>query len=64
MGLSFYGENHKASKLQQAFQWAAAALAPLSCEAPQRAYDQAGLAWEYIELQIKARRAASGGPKL
>ena len=63
MGLSLYGDDHKPSKLQQAFQWAAAALAPLSCEAPQRAFDQAGLAFEYIELQLKTR-LAPGGPKL
>ena len=46
--------NEKKPVLKSVFQWAAAVLAPFGCEAPQTAYDQAGLAYDYYKPSARA----------
>jgi hypothetical protein len=49
----------KPSVLKQAFQWAGAFAAVLSCEAPQTGYAHFGFTWDYA----KAAVGSCGGPK-
>jgi hypothetical protein len=42
------------SSFKQVFQWAAAIVAPFGMEAPQRAFVQAGQAWDYSKAKLGA----------
>jgi hypothetical protein len=46
--------NEKGPRLKRAFQWAAAIVAPFGIETPQRAFVQAGQAWDYTKTRIGA----------
>ncbi len=50
----------KPSRLKQAFQWAGAFAAMLSCEAPQTGFAQAGFTWDYAKAKIGSRHAPKG----
>lgn len=54
------GDENK-SFLKSAFQWAAAVTAPFACEAPQRSYEQAGQAYDYVKTWVGAHRAPKAG---
>jgi hypothetical protein len=49
----------KKPALKSIFQWAAAIIAPFSCEPSNRAYDQAGFAYDYYSTKLKL----ATGPK-
>lgn len=49
--------SEKKSVLKSAFQWAGAAAAVISCEAPQTGYNQAGFTYDYLKAKMGARKA-------
>lgn len=58
--MSENSNQEKPSKLKQAFQWAAAIVAPFGCEAPQYGYNQAGFTWDYVKTWYGSKK----GPQL
>lgn len=47
----------KTSAFKTAFQWAAAVAALPCSEAPQRAFEQAGQAWDYVKTWAGSKKA-------
>jgi hypothetical protein len=51
-------EQEKKPVLKSIFQWSAAIIAPFGCEAPNRAYEQAGQTFDYLQTRHRASKAA------
>lgn len=58
--MSENSNEEKPSAFKQAFQWAAAVVAPLGCESPAYAYNLAGASWDYVKTWYGSKK----GPQL
>lgn len=54
-------DSEKKPVLKSIFQWAAAFTAPIACEAPQRSYDAAGYAYDYLKAKVSTTFAPKAG---